>query len=411
MKENFMRKRYQNGSLEKLNGSWIARWYEDGRRRARTLGRVSRLTKAQAQAELAKIVAPINARRSTPSRSCAVGDFLIEVYLPFFQRKWKRSTSMTNEDRIKHHLLPELGPRTLGSLDRDALQGLLDSKAAAGLSFSVVDHLRWDLKQVFEMAVAEGFLQRNPAQLLFTPRDCPRPATRIMTIEEVRQLFSVLDLRERLIARLAVVAGMRPGEIFGLKWGRLESEYADIQQRVYRGDIDSPKSVHSVRWAAISDGLRVAIDEWRAVSIHTRPTSWVFPSEKLTTPLSKDNCWRRNFLPRLKAAGLEWVNFQVMRRTHSCLLKELDVDPKVRAEQMGHTVDVNENVYTKTSLQRRRAAVNALESALTPALLDQNGLEPNRDCLEVIEKNGAGDGTRTRDVQLGKMSRDVFSMT
>jgi hypothetical protein len=52
-------------------------------------------------------------------------------------------------------LLPELAHRTLGSLDRDALQGLLDSKAAAGLSFSMVDHLRWDLKQVFEMAVAE----------------------------------------------------------------------------------------------------------------------------------------------------------------------------------------------------------------------------------------------------------------
>ena len=40
----------------------------------------------------------------------------------------------------------------------------------------------------------------------------------------------------------------------------------------------------------------------------------------------------------------------------SCLLKELDVDPQVRAEQMGHTVDVNENVYTKTSLERRREA-------------------------------------------------------
>ena len=58
------------------------------------------------------------------------------------------------------------------------------------------------------------------------------------------------------------------------------------------------------------------------------------------------------------------VNFQVMRKTHSCLLKELDVDPQVRAEQMGHTVDVNENVYTKTSLERRREAVNRLESAL-----------------------------------------------
>ncbi len=53
-----------------------------------------------------------------------------------------------------------------------------------------------------------------------------------------------------------------------------------------------------------------------------------------------------------------------MRRTHSSLLKELDVDPQVRAEQMGHTIDVNENVYTITSLKRRKEAVNALEKAI-----------------------------------------------
>jgi integrase len=172
-------------------------------------------------------------------------------------------------------------------------------------------------------------------------------------------------VREQLIARLAVLAGMRPGEIFALKWQRLEKQYADIQQRVYRGDIDSPKSTHSVRWAALSDGLLSAIAEWRSVALDPSPEAWVFPSERLTTPLRKDNCWRRHFAPQLKGVGLQWVNFQVMRKTHSCLLKELDVDPQVRAEQMGHTVDVNENVYTKTSLERRREAVNKLESALS----------------------------------------------
>jgi len=66
-------------------------------------------------------------------------------------------------------------------------------------------------------------------------------------------------------------------------------------------------------------------------------------------------------------AQAHWIglgNFQVMRRTHSSLLKELDVDPHVRAEQMGHTIDVNENVYTITSLKRRKEAVNALEKAI-----------------------------------------------
>jgi integrase len=156
---------------------------------------------------------------------------------------------------------------------------------------------------------------------------------------------------------------MRPGEIFGLTRARLDRDYADIQQRIYRGEVGTPKTFKSKRWAALGDGLSGWIRQWLDMQIDTQPDAWVFPSERMT-PLSKDNCWRRHFLPRLKTVGLEWVNFQVMRRTHSCLLNELDVDPQVRAGQMGHSVDVNQNEYTQASLQRKRQAVNALEDAL-----------------------------------------------
>lgn len=367
MKENFkfMRRRFQQGSVFRRGKVWVVSWWEDGHRRKRTLGRVSQMTKTEAQTMLTEILAPLNSRDVPPSKTWLFADFLERVYLPFYRRKRKRSTSLTSEDRVKNHLRSEFGSHTLGAFNRDQLQAFLDRKAAAGLSFSMVDHLRWDLKQIFDMAVAEGFLLRNPAQLIFTPRECPRPNINPMSIEEVQRLFGVLETRERLIARLAVIAGMRPGEIFALKWKRLEAQYADIQQRIYRGDIDSPKSFYSVRWAALSDGLLAAVQEWRDQAVDPSPDAWVFPSEKFTTPIRKDNCWRRGFAPRLKEAGLSGVNFQVMRRTHSCLLKELDVDPQIRAEQMGHTVDVNENVYTRTSLERRREAVNKLEAVLT----------------------------------------------
>lgn len=69
-------------------------------------------------------------------------------------------------------------------------------------------------------------------------------------------------------------------------------------------------------------------------------------------------------MPKLSAVGLSWANFQVMRRTHSSLMADLDVDPQVRAEQMGHDVDVNQNVYTQASFGRRRDAVNELEKAI-----------------------------------------------
>jgi integrase len=151
----------------------------------------------------------------------------------------------------------------------------------------VVDHLRWDLKQIFDMAFAEGYLQPTPAALLFTPRECRRAATRVVTVEEVRQMLSILEVREQLIAKLALLAGMRPGEIFGLKWARMEADYADIRQRVYRGDVDSPKSVRSARFAALSDGLLASIDKWRALSLDTSADAWVF-RRKGSQPL-----WRR----------------------------------------------------------------------------------------------------------------------
>jgi hypothetical protein len=181
-----MRRRFQKGSLQKIGGAWVARWWQNRERKARVLGRTSQMTKAQAQSQLAALVAPVNNRRTEPSEQKNFGDFVRDVYLTFYRRKWKRSTTMTNEDRLGHHLTSEFGARLLGSFGRDELQAFLDRKGQV-LSFSVVDHLRWDLKQIFDMAVAEGCLRRSPAVLLFTPRESRRAETRVMTVEEVRQ--------------------------------------------------------------------------------------------------------------------------------------------------------------------------------------------------------------------------------
>ena len=157
---------------------------------------------------------------------------------------------------------------------------------------------------------------------------------------------------------------MRPGEIFALTWNRLQGHYAEIRQRVYKGQMDTPKTVKSVREVALSRGLIAEIEAWRQVSIDTQPKAWVFPSERIITPLAKDNCWRRHISPKLKEVGLGWVNFQVMRRTHSTLMKQLKWDPKVVADQLGHTLNVNLNVYTQAPMEMKVEAVNELEGAL-----------------------------------------------
>ena len=54
----------------------------------------------------------------------------------------------------------------------------------------------------------------NPAALLFTPKEAKRPKHPVMTVPEVGRALQALAIRERLIAKFAIIGGMRPGEIF-----------------------------------------------------------------------------------------------------------------------------------------------------------------------------------------------------
>jgi hypothetical protein len=63
------------------------------------------------------------------------------------------------------------------------------------------------------------------------------------------------------------------------------------------------------------------------------------------------------------------VNFQVMRRTHSTLMNEMmvngnRVDGKLVSDQMGHSLDVNQNVYRQSSVEKRKVVVDQFERAL-----------------------------------------------
>ncbi|WP_026443725.1 site-specific integrase [Pseudacidobacterium ailaaui] len=106
----------------------------------------------------------------------------------------------------------------------------------------------------------------------------------------------------------------------------------------------------------MTEGTRALLQEWLEMLKDQTPTAWLFPSETGRTPLSRDNLWRRSIHPRLREVGLEWVNFQVLRRSYATLCRKAGMDAKTRADQMEHHVDVNENEYTMTSLATRLEA-------------------------------------------------------
>lgn len=335
----------------------------------------SQLTQSEAEAKLAEILRPINAgveRRTV--RDQAFGRFVENVFLPVSRRKWKRSTAMSCEQQIASHLTPTLASFSMRQISREELQELLDSKAAE-LSKSVLTHLRFHLRAIFGMALSEGVVDRNPARVLHTPRICKPGRQRAeLSPADVHLVLSVLDRREQLIARLAIYEGMRPGEILGLQVGDFEGHSLLVRRRIYKGDIDAPKNGRQREIGLSPDSGRM-LGQWIDTLPCRSPEAWVFPSENPETPITRDNVWRRNMVPRLATVGCAWATFQVMRRTHGSQSKKGGIDPKVAADQRGHGLGVAMEVYTQSDLDQKREAARRLQEILDASAEERSGTE------------------------------------
>jgi integrase len=369
------RKRYQKGSLQaRIHGRrrvWVACWRENGSPRSRVLGRCSQMPKAEAELAMSAILRDINSGVSQIARPVYTFKlFINEVYLPFSRRSWKESTAGTSEQIVKFHLIPEFGNDLLHSIRRDELQDFLDRKAL-DLSSSVVSHLRWFLNGIFKLALSDALIQGNPAAELKIPRKCQAGrAMRPLTEEEVNKYLEVFDLRERLIARLAIFEDMRPGEILALRWKSVAGETIRVEERVYKRVRNTPKN-GKTREGAISDTTIDLMKEWAGLALDSSPDGFVFPSEKIITPLSLDNLWRRSMFPKLEKVGLDWATFQVLRKTNASLSKKAGVDPKVASDQRGHGLGVSMEVYTSSDMEQKRAAVNQLDAMLRRGLKEE----------------------------------------
>jgi integrase len=369
-KDIVRRKRYQNGSLQVVSTHgkrkmWILQYRDGGSKKYHTIGLYSKMSKSDAQQAQAEFMKEVNLRAaSAPDPHITFGDFLEGVALPFLQSKWKRSTRDTTENRIRHHLLGEFAGEKLLALGIERLQAFLAAKAKA-LSKSVVAHLRWDLRALFKLATAGGYIMRDPTPALFTPKEAKVGVKRVMNRKEALQHINALPLRERVIDHLALFAGMRPGEILALQRKHVAENCGEliIEQRLYRGDIDDPKTALSKRKVGIPPQTAEVLSVWLDL-VELKPDAWLFASENPAKPLWRDNVWYRHMKPKLETVGLEWANFQVLRRTHASLGNDIKVDPKVAADQRGHGIGVALDVYTQSSIEARREAAEMLANAV-----------------------------------------------
>jgi len=168
--------------------------------------------------------------------------------------------------------------------------------------------------------------------------------------------------RERLAFDLVTFCGLRESEAYGLKNRDLFQDGAiRVERSWFKGEIN-PTKTDQIRDVGVCPEIFARLQSWIGTLPDSSPEGWVFSSERIVKPLRPDNVLRRCIHPRLNPLGLGWINFAVLRRSHSTLHQEKGTDPKIIADQQGHGLGVHLSTYVESSVARKREAVSALRA-------------------------------------------------
>ena len=288
------------------------------------------------------------------------------------QRTWERY-----EQFVRVHLTPALGKIKLAKLTPAHVRGLYRDKLNSGLAPRTVLHIHRAFSKALKQAAADGLIPRNPAAPVKPPQ--PRgEEIRPLNREQVRVLFEAAsgDRLEALYI-VAVTAGLRRGELQGLKWDDLDLEAGMLQ---VRRTCSEPKGGHIFEAPKSGKGrnIRLTQSAVAALRMHRRrqleermykADLWqeqglVFPST-VGTPLWGGNL-NRAFKATLQRAGLpKSTRFHDLRHTCATLLLKQGVNPKFVQDLLGHAdISLTLNVYSHVLPDMGDATADAMEAAL-----------------------------------------------
>ena len=134
------------------------------------------------------------------------------------------------------------------------------------------------LSAVLRTAVKWGHLQTNPARDVDMPTlKTVRPKW-VLTTQQATQLLDGLPPLGRTMAGLAMLSGLRRGELFALRWRHLDKQgrMLIVREAVYEGSFDTPKTDAGVRQIPLSDGALKLVGDWKLRTKRTGPDALVF---------------------------------------------------------------------------------------------------------------------------------------
>jgi integrase len=274
------------------------------------------------------------------------------------------------ESALRAHLIPFFAAYPLSSVTRERCEAFRTALYQTNhLAPRTINGLMEVLRLVLRRAIQDGAMPGPDPTLGIRPLwseprrvDCYSPA-------EVSHLLIATPNKYRAIVALAVLAGLRQGEIHGLRAMDIDLIRATVHvrrslQRPHRllsldQRLGPPKTPAAVRSVPLRASLVDILDEH--FTRHHRPNSLqlAFPG-KAGQPLEPSNFRHRVYQPAAERAGLRPISFHDLRVTFITQCAEAGIPIVVIARWVGHTTTKTTELYLYSTRHAEQDALSLL---------------------------------------------------
>jgi integrase len=334
--------------------------------------------KSDAERRRTELLASLDKGVYTPPGRLTLAEHLHQWLEGYVRTNCSQRTLDGYQSIIERHLIPALGHIQLKQLNPQTIQSYY-GKACEELSARTVHHEHRVLSQSLKYAVRQGYLGRNPCELVDPPS--PREkAMRTLTPVEVEVLLETAqDSQYYPVIYTAVSSGLRQAELLGLRWRDIDLDMRSISvsQTLYKRkgvcEFKEPKTTHSRRRVSMTFKLASYLKDYKAdqesLCLHLgrllNLDDLVFASVE-GKPLDP-GVLSHAFQKITKRAGLGNVRFHDLRHTFASLMLLRGAKPKVISEALGHSsVAFTMDVYSHIIEGMQSDAMALLDEVLPP---------------------------------------------
>lgn len=343
-------------------------------------------TKREAQVECARIISAMNGGTYIEPNKTTVAEFL-ERWIDHTKTLVAPRSHERYADIARKNIAPAIGSITLTKLKpaqiakayADAMKsGRRDGKG--GLSPRTVTHMHRILKQALGQAVKWELLHRNPADAVDPPR-VERAAMNTFDLLQTAELISAFRGTRMLVPTLlAVLCGLRRGEIAALRWKCID--FTNMQLAIVESAEETASGVRykepkngRARTVALSETMAEELRQHRVrqseellrLGAKVTGDSFVVAQEdgRPLQPTSVTHEWVR----LLGKTSLPRIRFHDLRHAHATHMLSSGVHPKVASERLGHSkVGITLDLYSHVLPGMQADAVSRVDDALKAAI-------------------------------------------